>query len=128
MIFTRRGININEYPTIKKHLEKFKSKLEPKPELHSGSWQGRKAAVDAERLLKIQRTVDRNSERLRAMADRRSAAEAEGLATEASRLSTRRKLHPLTVDEKAEKAKADAKRRHLMSSSCYVVSKYFSIF
>ncbi len=70
-----------------------------------------KAAVEAERLRKIQRTADRNSERLRAKAQRQSAAGVEGLATEASRLSTRRKLHPLTVDEKAEKARADAKRR-----------------
>ncbi len=50
-----------------------------------------KVAVEAERLRKIQRTVDRNSERLRAMAERRSAAGAdEGLAAEASRNSTRR--------------------------------------
>ncbi len=70
-----------------------------------------KAAVEAERLRKIQRTAYRNSERLRAMAKRRSVAGAEGLATEASRKSARRKSHPLTVDEKAEKAKADAERR-----------------
>ncbi len=70
-----------------------------------------KVAVDAERLRKIQRTIDRNSERLKVMAARRSAAGVEGLATEASRLSTRRILHPLTVDEKAEKARADADRR-----------------
>ncbi len=42
-----------------------------------------KAAVEAERLRKIRRAADRNSERLRAMAERRSAARAEGLATEA---------------------------------------------
>jgi hypothetical protein len=70
-----------------------------------------KAAVEAERLRKIRRTADRNSERLRAMAERRSGAGAEGLATEASLKSTRRKLHPLTVEEKSEKARADAKRR-----------------
>lgn len=56
LIFTRRGININEYPNIKKHLEKFKSKLEPKPELHSGSWQGRKAGNY--KWYEIQDTVD----------------------------------------------------------------------
>ncbi len=70
-----------------------------------------KVAVEAERLLKIQRTVDRNSERLRVMVERRSAAGAEGLAAEASRNSTRRKLRPLTIDEKAEKAKAETERR-----------------
>ena len=58
-----------------------------------------KAADDAERLRKIQRTTDRNSERLRVMAERRSAAGAEGLAANASRNSTRRKLHPLTVED-----------------------------
>ena len=45
------------------------------------------------------------------MAERRSAAGAEGLATEASRKSNRRKLHPLTIDEKAKKARADLERR-----------------
>jgi hypothetical protein len=52
-----------------------------------------KAAVEAERLRKIQRTEDINSERLRAKAERRSAARAEGLAAEATRKSTRRKSH-----------------------------------
>ena len=57
-----------------------------------------KAAVKAERLRKIQRLADRNSERLRAMAERRSAAGFEGLAAKASRNSTRRRLHPLTQE------------------------------
>ena len=70
-----------------------------------------KAAVNAERIHEIQRTVDRNSERLRVMAERRSVAGAEGLAAKASRNSTRRKLHPLTVEEKAEKARLEAERR-----------------
>ncbi len=39
-----------------------------------------KAAIEAERLRKIQRTVYRNSERLRAKAERRSDAGAKGLA------------------------------------------------
>lgn len=56
LIFTRRGININEYPSIKKHLEKFKNKLEPKPELHSGTWPGRKAGNY--KWYEIQDTVD----------------------------------------------------------------------
>jgi len=56
-----------------------------------------KVAAEAERLRKIQRTGDRDSERLRGMAERRSDAGTKGLAVEASRLSTRRKSHPLTV-------------------------------
>ena len=44
-----------------------------------------KASTGAERLRKIQWTADRNSERLRAMAEIRSVAKAEGLAVEASR-------------------------------------------
>ena len=72
-----------------------------------------KAEVDAERLRKIQRKADRNSERLRAMAERRSAAGAEGLAVNASRNSTRRKLHPLTVEEKAEKVRVETERRNV---------------
>jgi hypothetical protein len=54
-------------------------------------------AVEAEQLRKIQRTVDRNSESLIAMAERRSVAGVEGLAVGASRKSTRRKSQPLTV-------------------------------
>lgn len=42
LIFTRRGINIDEYPTIEKHLRRFKSKLEPKPKSFTGEWVGRK--------------------------------------------------------------------------------------
>jgi hypothetical protein len=70
-----------------------------------------KATVEAERLRKIQRTADRNSERLRGIAERRSVAGAEGLAAKASRKSNRRKLHPLTVEEKAEKARLEVGRR-----------------
>ncbi len=43
MIFARRGIDINAYPSIKKHLERFRSALEPKPKNWSGGdWPGRK--------------------------------------------------------------------------------------
>ncbi len=46
LIFTRRGINIDSYPAIKKHLEKFKDRLMPKPqdwdEKRDGKWKGRK--------------------------------------------------------------------------------------
>ena len=73
-----------------------------------------KAAVEAARKCKVQRTAYRNSERLRAMAARRSAAGVEGLATEASRLSIRRKSHPLTVDEKAEKVRVETERMFTM--------------
>ena len=71
-----------------------------------------KAAVEAERIHKIQRTAERNSERLRVMGERRSAAGDVGLVAEASRNSTRRKLHPLTVDEKAEKVRVETERRN----------------
>jgi hypothetical protein len=47
------------------------------------------------------------------MVKTRSATGAEGLAAKASRKSTRRKLHPLTADEKAETARAEAKRRNV---------------
>ena len=50
------------------------------------------------------------------MAERRSVAGAEGLAAEASRLSTRRKSHPLTTDEKVEKARAEAERRSIVGT------------
>jgi len=42
LIFTRRGIKIEEYPAILKHLEQFKERLMPKPKGHAGEWAGRK--------------------------------------------------------------------------------------
>ena len=43
LIFTRRGVNIDEYPAIKNHLAQFKNKLEPKPNDFKGKeWKGRK--------------------------------------------------------------------------------------
>lgn len=46
IIFTRRGINIDRYPAIKRHLASFRTKLEPKPdnwdEGRDGRWEGRK--------------------------------------------------------------------------------------
>ena len=64
--------------------------------------------------------ADTNSERLRAMAERRSAAGVEGLAVEASRKSSRRKSHPLTIDEKAEKTRVDAERRNVSDAEFLV--------
>ena len=70
-----------------------------------------KATVEAERLRKIPRTADKNSERLRAKAERRSVAGAEVLAAEALRKSARRKSHPLTIKEKVEKARLEVDKR-----------------
>jgi hypothetical protein len=70
-----------------------------------------KYADGAEQLRKIQRTADRNTERLRAKAERRSAAGSKGLAAEAARKPTCRKTHPQTIDEKGKTARVHAKRR-----------------
>jgi adenine-specific DNA-methyltransferase len=44
LIFTRRGVDIDAYPAIKRHLEQFREQLEPKPKDWSGkTWPGRKA-------------------------------------------------------------------------------------
>jgi hypothetical protein len=47
LIFTRRGIDIREYPAIHRHLKPFKSHLMPKPDhwddKRDGAWEGRKA-------------------------------------------------------------------------------------
>lgn len=48
VIFTRRGIDIEKYPAIKRHLEQFKTRLEPRPRDWNPSypgekWAGRKA-------------------------------------------------------------------------------------
>ena len=37
IIFARRGINIDRYPSIKAHLEQYRAELEPKPEGQSDS-------------------------------------------------------------------------------------------
>lgn len=46
LIFTRRGVVIDEYKAIKTHLEAFRAQLEPKPESWDdktkGAWPGRK--------------------------------------------------------------------------------------
>ena len=43
LIFTRRGINIKDYPAIEKYLLQYKERLMPKPKGFKGSsWKGRK--------------------------------------------------------------------------------------
>jgi type I restriction-modification system DNA methylase subunit len=43
MIFTRRGINIDDYPAIKSYLEEHRDKLEPRPKnISKEAWNGRK--------------------------------------------------------------------------------------
>lgn len=47
LIFTRRGIEIDSYPAIKRHLSEFREQLEPKPahwdDDTDGKWKGRKS-------------------------------------------------------------------------------------
>lgn len=46
LIFARQGIDIEQYPAVKRHLEEFRTALEPMPSNwigKAGSWQGRKA-------------------------------------------------------------------------------------
>lgn len=46
LIFTRRGINIDEYPAVRAYLEQFKERLMPKPKDWSGgAWPGRKGGA-----------------------------------------------------------------------------------
>jgi hypothetical protein len=43
LIFTRRGINIDDYPAIKEYLKQFKEELMPRPNgWKGGGWEGRK--------------------------------------------------------------------------------------
>ena len=57
MIFARRGIAIDEYPSVKAHLETFRTELEPKPANWGGSdWPGRKPG--AYQWYEIQDTTD----------------------------------------------------------------------
>ena len=47
LIFTRRGINIDDYPAIKAYLSEWREQLEPKPRNWSNSkkWRGRKSGT-----------------------------------------------------------------------------------
>lgn len=46
MIFTRRGITIDNYPSIKRHLSMYREQLEPKPKgWEGGEWKGRKGGA-----------------------------------------------------------------------------------
>jgi hypothetical protein len=57
MIFTRRGIDIDDYPAIKKHLLQFRERLEPRPRDWPGEeWPGRKTG--SYRWYEIQDAVD----------------------------------------------------------------------
>ena len=46
LVFTRRGIQIDDYPAVKKHLERYQERLQPRPrnwnEDTDGEWLGRK--------------------------------------------------------------------------------------
>ncbi|HZH29915.1 MAG TPA: TaqI-like C-terminal specificity domain-containing protein [Pyrinomonadaceae bacterium] len=57
VLFTRRGVNIEQYPAIKKHLLDFKEQLTPKPKGWKGQeWKGRKPG--SYQWYEIQDTVD----------------------------------------------------------------------
>lgn len=61
IIFTRRGLDIEKYPAIKKHLEQFKKQLTPKPKEFKGEeWLGRKPGTY--KWYEIQDSVDYYSE------------------------------------------------------------------
>ena len=49
LIFTRRGIDIGDYPAVERHLSAFRDRLEPKPdgwdEGKDGPWRGRKGGT-----------------------------------------------------------------------------------
>jgi hypothetical protein len=46
LIFTRRGIEIDKYPAILKHLEQYKERLIPRPKGNTDkNWSGRKAGT-----------------------------------------------------------------------------------
>ncbi len=57
LIFTRRGIEINDYPAIKEYLKQFKKELIPRPNgWKGGKWEGRKPG--SYQWYEIQDTVD----------------------------------------------------------------------
>ena len=48
MLFTRRGISIEKYPSVRRHLERYREQLEPRPkDWVGGEWPGRKPGTYA---------------------------------------------------------------------------------
>ena len=41
MIFARKGVDIDSYPSVKAYLQQFRDRLEPKPKGWEGDWNGR---------------------------------------------------------------------------------------
>ncbi len=61
LVFTRRGVNVKEYPAIERYLRRFKERLMPKPKGWQGDkWKGRKPG--SYRWYEIQDTVDYHAE------------------------------------------------------------------
>ena len=61
LIFTRHGVNINDYPAIKQYLSQFKDRLMPKPkDWKDKEWNGRKPG--AYQWYEIQDTIDYHAE------------------------------------------------------------------
>jgi hypothetical protein len=56
LIFTRRGIDIENYPAVKAHLMDYQGQLAPKPRTYKGEWKGRKSG--SYRWFEIQDSVD----------------------------------------------------------------------
>jgi len=57
LIFTRHGVNIDDYPAIKEYLSQFKDRLMPKPKEWKGTeWMGRKPG--AYQWYEVQDTID----------------------------------------------------------------------
>jgi hypothetical protein len=57
LIFTRHGVNIDDYPAIKEYLSQFKDRLTPRPKDWQGNeWKGRKPG--AYQWYEIQDTID----------------------------------------------------------------------
>jgi len=61
-----------------------------------------KVVTEFERHRKIRQTADEKSKRVRVDGKRRRVARVEGLAADATRKPIRRKINPLTIDEKVE--------------------------
>ena len=61
LIFTRRGVDINNYPAIKRHLIQFEERLMPKPKnWKGGAWNGRKPGTY--QWYEIQDSIDYHAE------------------------------------------------------------------
>ncbi|MCE7061941.1 Eco57I restriction-modification methylase domain-containing protein [Dyadobacter sp. CY343] len=100
LLFVRRGIDNNRYPAVQKHLEKFRSSLEPMPKNWVGNdWKGRKEGTY--KWYEIQDAVDYHAEFEKPKIFYQEIASYSTFAYDSTGLFSNNKLFFITCDDLA---------------------------